>query len=68
MKQMHKPDWKLDLLWFSYGYQKCMLVDRGTNFPCYVVLASLDLHTTGRAAKKSTMNRMQKPDWKSEPL
>ena len=26
-KPLQKPDWKLDLPWLSYGYQKCIWVD-----------------------------------------
>ena len=32
IKHLHKPDWKSGLLWFRYGYWKCMLVDFSTMY------------------------------------
>ena len=32
MKHMQKPDWKLDLPLFSYGYRKCKIVDFLTKY------------------------------------
>ena len=34
MKHVHKPDWKLNLPWFSYDYQKCMFVDFLIEYTC----------------------------------
>ena len=32
MKHQQKSDYKPDLLWFSFGYQECLLVDILTEY------------------------------------
>jgi hypothetical protein len=50
MNEMQKPYWKSDLLWFNYGYRKCMFIARETKFSYYIVRALLDLHNTAHVA------------------